>query len=79
MNKFDILKQQAATLQEDVYITLLRYSNAIDRLFTHSEECQKAIIQHFGTTHSPLVYEAVQWMAQKQPVSASPPEQNKNA
>lgn len=58
MNKFQ-------TLEEEVYMTLLRYANVIDRMYNLDENFRKAIIEHFGTSHSPMVIDAVNWQAAK--------------
>jgi len=53
-------------LQDEVYVTLLRYSNAIDRLWQHSEVTREVVRQHFGDSHSPMVLDALNWLMQRQ-------------
>lgn len=63
--------------QEEIYQTLIRYVNAIDRLYQLNEETRKGVIEHFGTTHSPLAQEAVFWMADRARQSFMAQEQKK--
>lgn len=50
--------------QEEVYTTIARYANVIDRLYAMGPDVQRVLAQIFGTQHSPLVTEAYQWIAQ---------------